>query len=90
MCLSSQISDDDPEIISEATHALSQIARWLDGAQAVVDTKAVDHIPELLETQSSNVQCRTCQLVARLVGYETTAPAILALEPYKRLVSFLE
>jgi hypothetical protein len=37
-------SDEDSEVIVEATWALSEIAQWLDGAQAIVDAKALDHV----------------------------------------------
>ncbi|KAF7350423.1 hypothetical protein MVEN_01347300 [Mycena venus] len=87
--LVSLLHDDDPEIIVEATHALSVIARSADGAQAVVNANAADHILELLELPSSSIQCRACQLLGRLAGYEATAPTVLALKPHKRLGSLL-
>jgi len=42
--LVSLLRDKDFQVLHAATYALSQIARWLDGAQAILDAKALHHI----------------------------------------------
>ncbi|KAF8196748.1 armadillo-type protein [Mycena galopus ATCC 62051] len=68
-----------------AAYALSQIARWLDGAQAMVEAKAADHILLLLESSNSAVREWTCEIIGRLAGHKTTALAIL--QPCVRILS---
>ncbi|KAJ6531049.1 armadillo-type protein [Mycena capillaripes] len=70
-------------------YTLSQIARWRDGPQAIVTAKMLDHVLELLESQSSNVREETCLLIGRLIGHESTAPAVLDLKPCLWLVTLL-
>jgi hypothetical protein len=89
MRVSASNSDEDSGVVEKAMHALCEIAYLLDGAQAIVNAKALDDVLILLESPSSNVRYRACELVKRLAGYKSTAPAILELEPCVRLVSLL-
>ncbi|KAF7350426.1 hypothetical protein MVEN_01347600 [Mycena venus] len=89
MQLRSCLNEEDPRVIGGATYALSRIARRLDGALAIVDENVMDHVLELLESPSSNVQGYACILVGRLASYDLTAPAILEMQPCMQLVAFL-
>jgi len=79
--------DQDSGAVAEAAHALSQIARWLDGARAVVCAKAFRyvHILALLESPNSDIQQGTCRLLGRLATHHSTAPAIMDLNLSVRL-----
>ncbi|KAF7356897.1 hypothetical protein MVEN_01025500 [Mycena venus] len=87
--LVSLLHDDHSAAIGSAMYALSKIARWTDGAQAVVDAKATDHILILLQSSDAYVRKWTCELVGWLASHESTAPAILELKLYVQLVSLL-
>jgi hypothetical protein len=52
--LTSPISDED-SLVSWAAYTLSQIARWVDSAKAVVDAKALDHVLPLLESPNPGI-----------------------------------
>jgi hypothetical protein len=97
-------SDEDDEIIAEATYALSQIARWsadkvmdtlfhvdqwLTGTQAIVDAIAPDYILKLSRSRSPDIRKWTCELVGRLAAYKSTAPIILELNLSVHLVVLL-
>jgi hypothetical protein len=82
-------SDENSLVIMRAMYALSQIARWSDGAEAVVDAMVLDHVSVLLESARSEVREWTCELVGRLTSHNCTAGAVLELKPHKRLVSLL-
>jgi hypothetical protein len=69
-----------------ATEALATIARWLEGAQAIVDAKVQEHISKLLKSQSSGVVEWACRLVAELASHEPTVLTILELDLLKQLV----
>ncbi|KAJ7355589.1 armadillo-type protein [Mycena albidolilacea] len=73
----------------EATYALSQITRWEDGAKAVVDAKALDHVLRLLQSPNLHIRAWACVLTANLAFHESTAPAIFKLNPSVQLVSLL-
>jgi hypothetical protein len=66
---------------------LSQIARWRDGAQAIVDAKALDHVLWFLKSLNPDIRKGTCELMGRLAEHESTAPAILELNPCAQLAS---
>jgi len=84
------ISDEDPRVIEGATYALSQIARWSDGAQAIVEAKALDYVLMLLESQRPTIREWTCELLGRLVCHESSVPMVLELQACVRLVCLLE
>ena len=75
-------SDRNDDVIDWATYALATIARWLEGAQAMVDAKVQDHILKLLKSYLFV----TCWLVEELAGHEPIVPAILELNILKQLV----
>ncbi|KAF7350472.1 hypothetical protein MVEN_01352800 [Mycena venus] len=83
------LSDKDSEIVLRAAHALAQMARPLDGAQAIVDVGGLDHISPLLRSPLPNIREWTCVLVGNLAFHESTGAAILALKPFKTLVTLL-
>jgi hypothetical protein len=70
-------------------YALSQIAQWVDGAKGVVDAKALDHILRLLESPNPDTGEWASDLVGQVASHESTAPAVLKLNPSVQLVSLL-
>jgi hypothetical protein len=80
------ISDRDDDVVSQAAYTLSTIARWLEGAQAMVDAKVQDHISKLFNSQDPWVQLGTCWLVENLAGHEPIVPAILELNLLEQLM----
>ncbi|KAJ7712827.1 armadillo-type protein [Mycena olivaceomarginata] len=89
--LVSLLSDEKhSDVIREATYTLSQITHRVDGAKGVVDAKALDHIPRLLESPNPETRKWACELMGNLAFHESTAPAILKLNPSMQLVSLLD
>ncbi|KAJ7830061.1 armadillo-type protein [Mycena olivaceomarginata] len=80
----------EDSLVPWVTHALSRIARWVDGAKGVVDAKALDHVLRLLESPNPNIRKWASDLVGRLTSHEATAPAILELKPIAQLESLLQ
>ncbi|KAJ6532359.1 armadillo-type protein [Mycena capillaripes] len=72
---------------SRTIDVLSKIAQKPDGAQAVVDAKALDHVHKLLKSPNWNMRFWTCVLVEALAEHESTASAILALNLNAQLES---
>jgi hypothetical protein len=69
---------------------LSKVAKTADGAQAIVDVKGLDHMLNLLESDSPDVRERACDLVARLAEHRFLAPAIcVGLVALLRCLKFL-
>jgi hypothetical protein len=62
-------------------HALCRIAEWSDGAQTIVNAKVMNRILALFKSPSSSIRKRTCELVAKLAGHESAAPAVWQLKP---------
>ncbi|KAF7356863.1 hypothetical protein MVEN_01022000 [Mycena venus] len=87
--LVSLLFDDHSDVVASAMRAFAKIARWMDGAQSIVDAKVTDHILDVLESQSPDVRRRTCELVGWLAFHKLTASAILKLKPYSQLVYLL-
>ncbi|KAF7350458.1 hypothetical protein MVEN_01351300 [Mycena venus] len=83
------LSDKDSRVVSAAAHALSQIAHSLDGAQAIVDARGLDHVSKLLKSPTPNIRKWTCKLVGNLAWHHSIRAAVLALKPYESLVSLL-
>jgi hypothetical protein len=75
-------------VVRPAIEALREIAKRVDGAQAVVDAKAVDYILILLESPGPRVRW-ACMLLERLAGHDFGARAILESGVCVRLVSLL-
>ncbi|KAF8196693.1 armadillo-type protein [Mycena galopus ATCC 62051] len=82
--------DEDSKVVLTATFALYQIAQWEDGAKAIVDAKALDHILTLLESPIRDVVRQACELIGTLACHNSTALVILELKPCARLVSLLQ
>ncbi|KAJ6585829.1 armadillo-type protein [Mycena capillaripes] len=64
-------------------------ARWLDGAQAVVQAEVQDHVLKLLESPNAVVKEWACRLAGNLALHETTASKILGINPCLQIVSLL-
>ncbi|KAJ6581169.1 armadillo-type protein [Mycena capillaripes] len=77
--LVSLLRDKYIDVILGAVYALSQIARWPDGAQDIVDARALEHVMGLLQSPSRRIRRWTCQLVGRLADHDSTAPAVVEL-----------
>ncbi|KAJ7234567.1 armadillo-type protein [Mycena rebaudengoi] len=71
-------SDEGPTYDRDFRDALSKVAKTADGAQAIVDVKGLDHMLNLLESDSLAVRERACNLVARLAEHRFLAPDICA------------
>ncbi|KAF8196832.1 armadillo-type protein [Mycena galopus ATCC 62051] len=80
---------DDFDAIEMATYASSQIARWVGGAEAIIKAQAIDCFLALLQSSKPSFERWACELVGRLASHESTVPAILDLEPCRRLVALL-
>jgi hypothetical protein len=76
-------------LVHWVTYALSQIALWVDGAKGVVDAKALDHVLRLLKSPNPDTRELASRLVGNLALHESTAPAVLKLNPSMQLVSSL-
>ncbi|KAJ7494146.1 armadillo-type protein, partial [Mycena latifolia] len=72
---------------SYACRALASIAKWPDGAEAVVAAKVLDHITKSLESLYFNVRQATCDLLAALARHESTVQAVARAVPRERLVA---
>ncbi|KAJ7237894.1 armadillo-type protein [Mycena haematopus] len=81
--------DEAVWVNNAAAYALTQISRSLPGAKAVVNAKVLDHIPELLGSNTM-VRDRSCELLDSLFHHEFVVPAILRLNILARLVSISE
>ncbi|KAK7031357.1 armadillo-type protein [Favolaschia claudopus] len=77
------------KVVALAMYALSAIARYEDGAEAIVEAKALDHALELLTSSDALTQGWTCELLASLAGQESTALAVLAISPWGPLMALL-
>ncbi|KAJ7764237.1 hypothetical protein B0H16DRAFT_1883516 [Mycena metata] len=70
----------------DALYALSEISQWPAGARAIVGDNILFHIPKLLEASETEVRRCTSLLLGNLVCHNSTAPAVLALNPCPQLV----
>jgi hypothetical protein len=76
-------------MVASVIYALSSIARWPDGAQAVVTAGTLDTVYELIESPNSQVRRLTCELLGNLAHHRSTAGAVMGVYLCARLVSFL-
>ncbi|KAJ7355641.1 armadillo-type protein [Mycena albidolilacea] len=83
------LDDNNSGVICEATYTLSRITQWVDGAKDVVDAKALNHVLRLLESPNPDTRKWACELMGNLACHESTAPAVLKLNPSVQLVSLL-
>ncbi|KAJ7051427.1 armadillo-type protein [Mycena amicta] len=72
-------------ILSELSHRVSSI----EEAQNIVDSVVFHGLPELLESPSSGVRKGICWTAGRIAMHESTALAILGLDPCPQLVGLL-
>ncbi|KAK7031430.1 armadillo-type protein [Favolaschia claudopus] len=79
----------DSRVVWAATHALSRLARWLDGAKSIVDAQAFHCVLELLASANPEARKRTCELVGTLASHAATAPVILELQVSVQLMCLL-
>ncbi|KAF8192697.1 armadillo-type protein [Mycena galopus ATCC 62051] len=84
--LVSLLGNKDSDVIVRAGDTLSTIAQSEDGAQAIVNAKAMD-LSVLLESLNPETLQWTCHLVGRLASHDSVVPAILKL--IVQLVSLL-
>jgi len=87
--LLSLLRNRDFEVILGASGALSQIARWPDGAQAIIDAKILNYGLDLLESPDPYIRGWTCRLVGTLASQKSTVPAVLESNLLVPLVSLL-
>ncbi|KAF7350393.1 hypothetical protein MVEN_01344100 [Mycena venus] len=87
--LTSNSNENNYDVIESAMYALSRIGFWLDGAEAIVDAKALNHIPELLDSPSPTIRKYTCELVGSIARHESTVLAVLELKTSERLLTLL-
>ncbi|KAJ7455750.1 armadillo-type protein [Mycena latifolia] len=64
-------------VIGSAAEILCRIARWPEGAQAIVDANALEVAARLLRSPSEEVQTWMCKLLGELVLHEAIALAVL-------------
>ncbi|KAF7360410.1 hypothetical protein MVEN_00770900 [Mycena venus] len=76
--LLSMLRHDRSKVVRAAAKTLSFLAERLEGAQAIVDAKALDGVLDLLEASSPTVQRWTCVLVENLARHDF---AVAILEP---------
>lgn len=78
-------------VVEWAICALSQIARWPDGAQATVDANVLDYVAQLIRSPRERTRKWTCVLVGKLASsvHESIVLATLESLPVSRLMSLL-
>ncbi|KAJ7142059.1 armadillo-type protein [Mycena crocata] len=76
--LTTFLYDDENVVVKRATEALAIIADDPTGAQAVVDAKALNVVPKLLESPNAQVRQSTCNMLSRLAKHESTLDAVLS------------
>ncbi|KAJ7140612.1 armadillo-type protein [Mycena epipterygia] len=67
--LVSLLHANDLDVFRSAAAALCNIAQWPDGAQAAVQAKALNCVPELLESSNVEVRMWTCKLLGFLTRH---------------------
>ncbi|KAJ6518571.1 armadillo-type protein, partial [Mycena vulgaris] len=77
-----RVSNTDLLVIERAAKALFEIAKWPDGAQAVADTNALDCVPELLQSPSSEVR----RWIYEMLGILANHRAVLTVKPSAKLI----
>ncbi|KAF7358381.1 hypothetical protein MVEN_00888200 [Mycena venus] len=82
-------SDENIFVIETAMFALARMAEFQDGAEAAANEKLLDRVVEVLYSPNHNARRFACKAIGELVHHESTAPAILALNPAVRLVFLL-
>ncbi|KAF7362690.1 hypothetical protein MVEN_00618300 [Mycena venus] len=62
------LRDNDIQVQRCAVYALSKMSHWPDAAQAMAETKAVQHIPSLLSSSDADTRRWTCEMVGNLAS----------------------
>ena len=70
-------------------YALTKIAVWPNGAQAILAATTLVHITKFLESPDAKVREWTCDTVGKLSRHQSTAVAVLAVKPCPKLVDLL-
>ena len=70
-------SDGDIAVVQAAVCALSKIAVWPDGAQAILDATTLDHIMQFLESADAEVRKWTSLTMGNLTIHLPMAVAVL-------------
>ncbi|KAJ6451335.1 armadillo-type protein [Mycena sanguinolenta] len=83
------VRDEDDTIAEKAMWAFSVAAHFPNGAQAFIDAKLLDRVPELLESSRPFVRTQACRLVGMLASHVETTTAVLKSKPCPRLVVLL-
>ncbi|KAJ7479057.1 armadillo-type protein [Mycena latifolia] len=87
--LVSLLRDNDRDIAQTAVRTLQSITKSADGAQAAVEAKVLDFIPELLGSRNVRIRTWTCEILAHLAEHEPTAIAVIDSNPWRQLGSLL-
>ncbi|KAJ6537700.1 armadillo-type protein [Mycena capillaripes] len=87
--LVSLLGEEDPAIILRATYTLSEIARWWDGTQAILEAKTLEYVPKLLDSRSPKVRIGACLLLGNMARHKCTMTPLLVLKPCEQLRSLL-
>ncbi|KAF7360406.1 hypothetical protein MVEN_00770500 [Mycena venus] len=88
--LVSLLCDTHSDIIWSALSVLTDIARKLEGAQAIVKSKVLDVIFALLESSYLEVRQQAWILIGTLVCYESILLTVLESKAFVRLLSLLQ
>ncbi|KAF8179990.1 armadillo-type protein [Mycena galopus ATCC 62051] len=87
--LLSLLRDENIFVIETAIFALARMAEFQDGAEAAANEILLDRVVEVLDSPNHNARRWACKALGELVHHESTAPAILGLNPAVRLVFLL-
>jgi hypothetical protein len=69
------------DIRKDALCILAMISRWPAGAHAAVEARALDFVPELLDSSDTETRRWACYMLGYLTKFEPTAVALLLVEP---------
>ncbi|KAJ7715690.1 armadillo-type protein [Mycena metata] len=83
------LRDGNEDVVEGACYALSQISVDLDGARAVIAAGALDFVERLLESSNTGVRRWTSWTLAGLAFHSSTRAAVVAVQPWARLVALL-
>ncbi|KAF7369638.1 hypothetical protein MVEN_00294800 [Mycena venus] len=80
---------DDPAAAA-ALDALDSIARSTEGAEAVVESRTLEFVDQLLQSPTSRVRSLVSMLLSTLAGHESTAAAVFNARSFEQLASLLQ
>ncbi|KAJ7161918.1 armadillo-type protein [Mycena crocata] len=81
------LRDANINVVTNATWALSQIARDRKGAEAIVNARVQSLVPKLLDSPNSEVRKPTCWMLGNLAAHDSTFGAVLAVKPCVQLAA---